>query len=194
MDEYLIENLKAQGAAITSWGVGTNLITSKNTPAFGGVYKLAATQDEQGDFVPRIKLSENSEKVTNPGNKTIYRIYEKESGKIKADLICLEDETFDCEKNLRIFDPLETWKYTNLIGGTYTMRRLPVQIFDKGQCVYESPSVMEIQKYCEQEKNTLWNEVKRFSNPSKVYVDLSDNLFEMKRNILRELSAEHHQY
>lgn len=194
LDEYLIENLKAQGAAITSWGVGTNLITSKNTPAFGGVYKLAAIQNEQGEFIPKIKLSENSEKVTNPGNKTIYRIYEKDSGKIKADLICLEGEAFDCEKNLRIFDPLETWKYTNLAGGTYTMRCLPVQVFDKGQCIYHSPSVMEIQKYCEQEKNTLWNEVKRFSNPSKVYVDLSDNLFEMKRNILRELAAEHHQF
>lgn len=193
LDEYLIENLKAQGAMITSWGVGTNLITSKNTPAFGGVYKLAAVQNEQGEFVPKIKLSENSEKVTNPGNKTIYRIYEKSSGKIKADLICLEDETFDCEKNLRIFDPLETWKYTNLAGGTYTMRRLPVQIFDKGQCIYESPSVMEIQKYCELEKATLWNETRRFANPSKVYVDLSDSLFEMKRNILREHSAEHHQ-
>lgn len=194
LDEYLIENLKAQGAAITSWGVGTNLITSKNTPAFGGVYKLAAIQNEQGEFVPKIKLSENTEKVTNPGNKTIYRIYEKESGKIKADLICLEGETFDCEKNLRIFDPLETWKYTTLAGGTYTMRRLPVQVFDKGRCIYQSPSVMEIQKYCSQEKDTLWNEVKRFSNPSKVYVDLSDNLFEMKRNILQELSAKHHQY
>ncbi len=193
LDEYLIENLKAQGAMITSWGVGTNLITSKNTPAFGGVYKLAAVQNEQGEFVPKIKLSENSEKVTNPGNKTIYRIYEKSSGKIKADLICLEGETFDCEKNLRIFDSLETWKYTNLAGGTYMMRRLPVQVFDKGQCVYESPGVMEIQKYCEQEKATLWNETKRFANPSKVYVDLSDSLFEMKRNILREHSAEHHQ-
>ncbi len=193
LDEYLIENLKAQGAMITSWGVGTNLITSKNTPAFGGVYKLAAVKNEQGEFVPKIKLSENSEKVTNPGNKTIYRIYEKSSGKIKADLICLEGETFDCEKNLRIFDSLETWKYTNLAGGTYTMRRLPVQVFDKGQCVYESPGVMEIQKYCEQEKATLWNETKRFANPSKVYVDLSDSLFEMKRNILREHSAEHHQ-
>ncbi len=188
LDEYLIENLKAQGAAITSWGVGTNLITSKNCPAFGGVYKLAAIKNQQGEFVPKIKLSENSEKVTNPGNKTIYRIYEKSSGKIKADLICLEGETFDCEKDLRIFDPIETWKSTSLKGGTYQMRRLPVQIFDQGRCVYQSPSVMEMQKYCEQEKNTLWNETKRFANPSKVYVDLSDKLFEMKRNILKDFS------
>ncbi|NBH14361.1 nicotinate phosphoribosyltransferase [Lachnospiraceae bacterium] len=188
LDEYLIENLKAQGAAITSWGVGTNLITSKNCPAFGGVYKLAAIQNQQGEFVPKIKLSENTEKVTNPGNKTIYRIYEKRSGKIKADLICLEGETFDCEKELRIFDPLETWKYTTLTGGSYEMRKLPAQIFDKGRCIYQSPSVMEIQRYCEQEKKTLWNETKRFVNPSKVYVDLSDKLFEMKRNILRNYS------
>ena len=188
LDEYLIENLKAQGAAITSWGVGTNLITSKNCPAFGGVYKLAAIKNQQGEFVPKIKLSENSEKVTNPGNKTVYRIYEKSSGKIKADLICLEGETFDCEKDLRIFDPIETWKSTSLKGGTYQMRRLPVQIFDQGRCVYQSPSVMEMQKYCEQEKNTLWNETKRFANPSKVYVDLSDKLFEMKRNILKDFS------
>ncbi len=192
LDEYLIENLKAQGAAITSWGVGTNLITSKNCPAFGGVYKLAAIQNSQGEFIPKIKLSENTEKVTNPGNKTIYRIYEKESGKIKADLICLEGETFDCKKDLRIFDPLETWKYTNLKGGSYTLRKLPVQVFDKGQRIYDSPNVMEIQKYCEQEKNTLWNETKRFANPHKVYVDLSDQLFEMKQKILCELSAESH--
>lgn len=192
LDEYLIENLKAQGAAITSWGVGTNLITSKNCPAFGGVYKLAAIQNADGEFEPKIKLSENTEKVTNPGNKTIYRIYEKNSGKIKADLICLEGETFDCDKDLRIFDPLETWKYTNLKGGSYTMRKLLVPIFEQGHCVYHSPSVMEIQKYCTQEKNTLWNETKRFANPHKVYVDLSDQLFEMKRNVLRELSAESH--
>ncbi len=188
LDEYLIENLKAQGAAITSWGVGTSLITSRNCPAFGGVYKLAAIQNRQGEFVPKIKLSENTEKVTNPGNKTIYRIYEKNSGKIRADLICLEGETFDCEKDLRIFDPLETWKYTSLKGGSYRMRRLPVQVFDKGRCIYQSPSVMEIQRYCEQEKRTLWNETKRFVNPSKVYVDLSDKLFEMKRDILRNYS------
>ena len=192
LDEYLIENLKAQGATITSWGVGTNLITSKNCPAFGGVYKLAAIQNADGEFEPKIKLSENTEKVTNPGNKTIYRIYEKNFGKIKADLICLEGETFDCNKDLRIFDPLETWKYTNLKGGSYTMRKLLVPIFEKGRCIYTSPSVMEIQTYCEQEKNTLWNETNRFANPHKVYVDLSDQLFEMKRNVLRELSAESH--
>lgn len=152
LDEYLIENLKAQGAKITSWGVGTNLITSKDCPAFGGVYKLAAIQDENGKFLPKIKLSENTEKVTNPGNKTIYRIYEKDTHKIKADLICLADETFDTAKNLRLFDSLETWKRTTLQGGTYTMRELLVKIFEKGNCIYQSPKVMDIQKYCEEEK------------------------------------------
>lgn len=189
LDEYLIETLKIQGAAITSWGVGTNLITSKDCPAFGGVYKLAAIQNETGEFIPKIKLSENSEKVTNPGNKIVYRIYEKASGKIKADLICLEGETFDESKNLKIFDPLETWKKTSLKGGTYTMRPLLVKIFDKGKCIYQSPKVMDIQKYCNEEKETLWNETKRFANPHEVYVDLSDKLFDMKKKILNEMSS-----
>ena len=109
LDEYLIDSLKAQGAAITSWGVGTNLITSKDWPAFGGVYKLAAIMDESGEFIPKIKLSENSEKVTNPGNKTIYRIYDKETGKIKADLICLVDEIFSESEALLLFDPQEVY-------------------------------------------------------------------------------------
>ena len=124
LDEFLIDSLKVQGAAITSWGVGTNLITSKDCPSFGGVYKLAAIQDKNGHFIPKIKLSENSEKVTNPGNKTIYRIYEKASGKIKADLICLVDEKFDENEPLLLFDPLEPWKKTKLQGGSYIMREI----------------------------------------------------------------------
>ncbi len=188
LDEYLIENLKSQGAKITSWGVGTNLITSKDCPAFGGVYKLAAIQEADGSFLPKIKLSENTEKVTNPGNKTVYRIYEKSSGKIRADYICLEGEIFDTDKDLLLFDPLETWKKTRLKGGTYTMRKLLMPIFQKGECVYQSPKVMDIQAYCNQEKETLWNETKRFANPHEVYVDLSDKLFDMKRKILNEYS------
>ena len=188
LDEYLIENLKSQGAKITSWGVGTNLITSKDCPAFGGVYKLAAIQAEDGSFLPKIKLSENSEKVTNPGNKTVYRIYGKASGKIRADYICLAGESFDTEKDLLLFDPLETWKRTSLKGGTYRMRELLVPVFQKGKCVYQSPRVMDIQKYCNEEKGTLWNETKRFANPHEVYVDLSNKLFDMKRQILNEYS------
>ena len=176
-------------ATITSWGVGTSLITSRDWPAFGGVYKLAAIQAEDGSFIPKIKLSENTEKVTNPGNKEIYRIYDKETGKIRADLICLADETFDPREDMVLFDPHETWKRTRIKGGTYTMRRLLEQIFDDGKCVYTSPSVMEIQAICAKEKQTLWDENMRFVNPAKVYVDLSDRLYDMKQKVFNELSS-----
>lgn len=188
LDETLIDSLKAQGAAIDSWGVGTNLITSKDQPAFGGVYKLAAIRNADGTFTPKIKLSENTAKVTNPGNKTIYRIYDKESGKINADLICLADEKFDENKDLRIFDPAETWKKTKYKAGTYEMRELLVQIFDEGTCVYDSPSVMEMREYCKKEQETLWNESRRLVNPHEVYVDLSDKLYVMKAELLENLS------
>ncbi len=190
LDEHLIYSLKNQGAAITSWGVGTNLITSKDCPAFGGVYKLAAIQNEAGEFVPKIKLSENTEKITNPGNKTIYRIYDKQTGKIRADLICLADETFDEEKDMIIFDPIETWKKTKIKGGTYSLRELLVPVFLKGECVYTSPSVMEIRDYCTKEKDTIWDETKRFYNPHQVYVDLSDKLFRIKAELLEQMSLE----
>ena len=188
LDEFLIDSLKAQGAAITSWGVGTNLITSKDCPSFGGVYKLAAIMKPNGDFIPKIKLSENTEKITNPGNKTIYRIYEKETGKIKADLICLVDEQFDESKSLLLFDPTEPWKKTKLAGGTYTMKEMLVPVFLKGECVYQSPTVMDIRAFCQQELNTLWDETRRFVNPHKVYVDLSARLYDMKINLLDQLS------
>ena len=188
LDEFLIDSLKAQGAAITSWGVGTNLITSRDCPSFGGVYKLAAIMDNNGEFIPKIKLSENSEKVTNPGNKTIYRIYEKDSGKIKADLICLVGERFDENKPLLLFDPLEPWKKTKLAAGTYIMKELLVPIFLKGKCVYDSPSVMEIREICQKELNTLWDETRRLVNPHKIYVDLSAKLYDMKINLLDKMS------
>ena len=189
LDEYLIHDLKMQGAAINSWGVGTHLITSKDCPAFGGVYKLAAIQNENGEFVPKIKLSENTEKITNPGNKTIFRIYEKDSGKIKADLICFEDEVIDSSKDLLLFDPLETWKKTKLKGGTYTVREMMKPVFVKGECVYQSPSVMEIASYCKQEKETLWDETKRLFNPHQVYVDLSEQLYQVKKELLDQMSV-----
>ena len=189
LDEYLIDSLKTQGAKINSWGVGTNLITSGDWPAFGGVYKLAAAKDkDDAEFTPKIKLSENSEKVTNPGNKTIYRIYDKETGKIRADLICLADETFDESKDMIILDPIETWKKTKIKGGTYTLRELLVPIFQKGACVYTSPSVMEIRDICTREKDTLWEESKRLVNPHEVYVDLSDKLYHIKSDLLEEMS------
>ncbi|MBQ8815753.1 MAG: nicotinate phosphoribosyltransferase [Lachnospiraceae bacterium] len=188
LDEYVIESLKAQGAAITSWGVGTNLITAKDNPAFGGVYKLAAIQDKDGNFIPKIKLSENSEKVTNPGNKKIYRIYDKESGKIKADLICMDDEVYTEDEPMKLFSPTEPWKKTKLEPGTYTLRELMVPVFKQGKCVYESPKVMDIRAYCLKEQDTLWEETKRFVNPHKVYVDLSQKLYDTKIALLDRMS------
>ena len=188
LDEYLIESLKAQGAKINSWGVGTNLITCQDNPAFGGVYKLAAIKDKNDqDFVPKIKLSENIEKVTNPGNKTIYRIYDKKTGKIRADLICLANETFDPEKDMIIFDPMATWKKTKIAGGSYTLRELLVPVFQKGECVYTSLTVMEIKDICKKELDTLWDETRRFVNPQEVYVDLSDKLFKIKSELLEQM-------
>ncbi len=188
LDEYLIQSLKFQGSMITSWGVGTNLITSKDNPAFGGVYKLAAIKAPDGSFLPKIKLSENTEKVTNPGNKTIYRIYDNDTGKIRADYICLAGETFDSEQDLLLFDPNEPWKKTLLAGGSYRMREMLVPVFKNGTCIYRSPSVMEIRAICSKEKDTIWDETKRFVNPAKIYVDLSDRLYEMKKNLLHEMS------
>lgn len=188
LDEYLINSLKSQGATITSWGVGTNMITSKDCPAFGGVYKLAGIQDpETGEFMPKIKLSENTAKVTNPGNKKILRIYDKESGKIRADLICLVEEKYSETQDLIIFDPIETWKKTKFKAGTYTLREMLVPVFLRGECVYTSPSVMEIRDYCTQEKDTLWEETKRFANPHEVYVDLSEKLFRIKNDLLEQM-------
>lgn len=185
LDEHLINSLKVQGATITSWGVGTNLITSKDCPSFGGVYKLAAIKDKNtGEFIPKIKLSENTEKVTNPGDKTIRRIYDKKTGKIIADLICLVDESFDENKSLLLFDPIETWKKTHLAPGTYTMRELLVPVFKDGQCVYNSPKVMDIRAYCMKELDTLWDESKRLVNPHEVHVDLSNKLWHMKNQLL----------
>lgn len=188
LDEYLLHDLKMQKATITSWGVGTNLITSKDCPSFGGVYKLAAIQNADGNFIPKIKLSENTEKITNPGNKTIYRIYDKETGKVKADLICFADEIYDTSEDLLLFDPIATWKKTRLAGGSYTMRELLVPVFRKGECIYHSPSVMEIAAYCRQEKDTLWDETKRLFYPHQVHVDLSRRLYDVKKSLLDQMS------
>jgi nicotinate phosphoribosyltransferase len=191
LDEYLIDSLKTQGAAIDSWGVGTNLITSKDCPAFGGVYKLAAIKRD-GHFIPKIKLSENQWKITNPGNKTVYRIYDKESGKIKADLIAMAEEEYSEENPLKLFDPLATWKKTYVKAGSYTLREIIKPIFLKGKCVYTSPSVMEIQAYCHQEQETLWDETRRLVNPHNVYVDLSNELFQVKNQLLDCINANSH--
>lgn len=188
LDENLIESLKAQGACITSWGVGTNLITSESQPSFGGVYKLAATYSDEGQWVPKIKLSENSEKITNPGNKQIYRIIEKDSGKVFADYIALEEETFSEKEDLVLFDPIDTWKKSTLKGGSYEMRPLLVPIFLGGKLVYNCPSVEEIKAYCKKEQESLWEECRRLTNPHAVHVDLSDKLYEMKKGLLAQYS------
>lgn len=185
LDEYLINSLKNQGAMINSWGVGTNLITSADCPAFGGVYKLAALKPAGTDtFIPKIKISENPAKITNPGNKTVYRIYDNQTGKIKADLICLVGETYDPNEDLMIFDPIYTWKKSWIKSGTYSIREILQPIFKKGQCIYESPSTMEIRAYCQEELNTLWDESRRLVNPKEVYVDLSQPLFDLRNELL----------
>ena len=190
LDEFLIASLKMQGAEITNWGGGTNLITSKDCPSFGGVYKLAAIMEDGENFTPKIKLSDNSEKITNPGNKKIYRIYEKENNKIKADLICLENETFTENEDMHLFDPHEPWKKTVLKAGTFTLKELLVKVFDKGQCVYHSDSVMKLRDFAISEMETLWEETKRFENPHQVYVDLSQKLYDIKISLLEKMSKE----
>ncbi|MBO4213848.1 MAG: nicotinate phosphoribosyltransferase [Lachnospiraceae bacterium] len=182
LDEHLIASLKRQGATITSWGVGTHLITAKDNPSFGGVYKLAAIEKD-GKFEPKIKLSENTEKVTNPGNKTIYRIYTKDQHKIEADVICFADEKINENEDLNLFSPTSPWKRTKYEAGTFTVREMLVPIFKNGECVYTSPSVMEIRDICTKEKDTLWPECRRFDNPHQTYVDLSKKLYDVKQDL-----------
>lgn len=188
LDEYLIDSLLSQGAAIDSWGVGTNLITAKDNPAFGGVYKLAAVQKEDGTWEPKIKVSENSEKITNPGNKKIYRIYDKATGKLQADLICFENEQYDENQNLVIFDPLEPWKKTKYKAGEYRLRELMIPLFLDGKRVYESEPTMETRRKCLAEQDTLWEEARRLVNPHQTYVDLSRPLYDCKMQLLDEIS------
>jgi nicotinate phosphoribosyltransferase len=188
LDENLINSLLMQGAKLDSFGVGTHLITAKDNPSFGGVYKLAAVRHEDGTFEPKIKLSENSEKITNPGNKKIYRVYEKDSGKIKADLICFEDETFTEDEPLLLFDPAEPWKKTTMQPGEFTLRELMIPIFVDGKCVYEFPKTMDLRKRCLKEQETLWEESRRLANPHQIYVDLSQKLYDTKIHLLDRMS------
>ncbi len=186
LDEYLITSLKIQGAKINLWGVGTNLITSQDCPAFGGVYKIAA-ETTNGIMEPRIKLSENPQKVTNPGIKKVFRLYDKETGKIKADLIAAEDETLDSSEDLTIFDPLAVWKRMTLRGGHYDVRELLVPVFVSGKCVYEERTCAQIRDYCKQEQNTLWDEHRRLINPHTLPVDLSQKLYDLKENMIKSI-------
>ena len=181
LDEELIWDLKAQGACIDTWGVGTKLITSNNLPALGGVYKLAA-EIVDGKLVPKIKISENPGKITNPGYKKVLRLYEE--GKMVADLICLDEETLDTSKPLTIFDPTETWKRMTL--SDYTARELLVPVFVDGKCVYEQPGLWDIQAYAKQEMSELWDEYKRLKNPHVYKVDLSQKLYDLKQRMLTQ--------
>ena len=181
LDEHLVVSLKNQGAKIDSFGVGERLITAKSNPVFGGVYKLVA-KEEGGEIVPKIKISENPEKITNPHFKKIYRIYDKETGKASADLLCVWDETVDESKPLEIFDPIQTWKKKEFTN--YYLRELLMPIFKNGECVYSSPRISDIREYCLREVDTLWDEVKRFENPHNYYVDLSEKLWNIKRELL----------
>jgi len=186
LDEELIWDLKAQGAAIDIWGVGTALITSKDCPAMNGVYKMSAEESE-GRLIPKIKISENSDKITNPGYKKVFRIYNNQRKAI-ADLITLEDEEIDTSKPLTIFDPVDTWKRMTLTN--YTVRELLVPIFKEGKQVYQTPSLTEIQKYAKEELDTLWDEYKRLKKPHKYKVDLSQKLYDLKEKLLKEYSFE----
>jgi len=184
LDEYLIAELKAQGAQITVWGVGTHLITSKENPAFGGVYKLAALSTDGQEWQPKIKLSEDPVKVTNPGVKKIYRLYDATTGKMKADLITLADETVDNRSDLTVFDPLATWKRMTLKAGEFTVRELLEPVFIKGNCVYPEYTVAQIQEYAKKERDTLWEEHKRLVRPHIMPVDLSQKLYDLKQGMI----------
>ncbi|MBP3582556.1 MAG: nicotinate phosphoribosyltransferase [Clostridia bacterium] len=181
LDENIIRDIILQGAKIDSFGVGERLITAKSNPVFGGVYKLVA-KEEGGAIIPKIKISENPEKITNPHFKKVYRIIDNETGVAIADLLTVYDEVIDESKPLELFDPVETWK--KKIVTNYTARELLVPIFKDGECVYKKPHITEIQSYCRDEVATLWEEVKRFENPHRYYVDLSRKLWDIKHSLL----------
>ena len=181
LDEYIIRDVIMEGACIDAFGVGERLITAKSQPVFGGVYKLVALETD-GVVVPKIKISENVEKITNPGFKNLFRLYDKDTGKARGDVITLAQETVPEQDEYEIFDPNAVWKRTTITN--YVVRDLHVQLFDKGECVYESPSVDEIREYCQQQLETLWGETLRFENPQTYYVDLSQRLWDMKNNLL----------
>lgn len=182
LDEYIIRDMIMQGAKVDSFGVGERIITSSSEPVFGGVYKLVGVQDESGSIIPKIKLSENVTKITTPCFKKLWRLFDKESNKALADVITLFDEFIDDSKPYEIFDPEHTWKRKNL--DNFKALPLLVKIFDKGRCCYKSPNISEIRKYCKDQVDTLWTEVKRFENPHNYYVDLSKNLWDIKDRLI----------
>lgn len=186
LDETIIQDMLLQGAQVDSFGVGERLITAASTPVFGGVYKLVAVE-EGGEIVPKIKLSENVTKITTPGFKTSWRLFDRDSGKAIADVVTQFDENIDDTKPYTIFDPEHTWKRKTV--QSFVARQLLVPVFEKGRCVYESPSVDEIKAYCTQQVGTLWDEVLRFENPHSYYVDLSEKVWKEKQRLLAEYHA-----
>ena len=185
LDEKLIASLKSQGAKIDLWGVGTKLITSSDLPALGGVYKLAALYPAEGGEINKIKLSDNSDKITNPAFKEVFRIYDKESGKAEADLICLKGEEIDEREPLTIFHPKDTWKRTTFTN--YMVRRLSRKVIEGGKPVAPSPSLAEVCAYAEREKQSFWDEYKRLDNPHIYKVDLSEKLYNVKNEMISEI-------
>lgn len=185
LDEYIIKDMLLQGAKIDSFGVGERIITAKSEPVFGGVYKLAAVEKD-GALEPRIKISENVSKITTPAYKQIYRLYERDNGKAIADVLTLFNEEIDDTKPYEIFDPEHTWKRKKVTD--FYARKLLVKIFDKGEYVYEAPALDEIKKYCDQQIDSLWDEVKRFENPHIYYVDLSEKLWNIKQELIAKYS------
>ena len=184
LDERLIQNLFLQGAQIDMFGVGERMITAKSEPVFGGVYKLTAVENENGEIIPKIKCSENVEKITIPHFKKVYRLYNRDNGKAIADYMTVYDETVDESQPLMLFDPYATWKTKNVCN--FEARELLVPVFLKGKRVYQSPSLKEIQSYCKQQVDTLWDEIKRFDNPQTYYVDLSQKLWDIQQELLRK--------
>ena len=184
LDERLIQNLFLQGAQIDMFGVGERMITAKSEPVFGGVYKLTAVENEQGEIIPKIKCSENVEKITIPHFKKVYRLYNKDNGKAIADYMTVHDEVVDENEPLMLFDPYATWKTKNVCN--FQPRELLVPVFLKGKKVYKSPALKDIQTYCKQQVNTLWDEIKRFDNPQTYYVDLSQKLWDIQQELLRK--------
>ena len=185
LDEIIIRDMLIQGAQVDSFGVGERLITAASTPVFGGVYKIVAVE-EDGVPVPRIKLSENVQKITTPCAKKVYRLFDNDSGKALADVITLIDEEIDGKSDYELFDPDYTWKRKTI--SNFTAKPLLVKIFDKGQCCYDSPDIKDIKKFCNEQVETLWDEVKRFENPHTYYVDLSQKLWDEKKRLLDEYS------
>ena len=182
LDEKLIRDLMMQGAQVDTFGVGERLITSSSSPVFGGVYKLVAVENASGDIEPKIKVSENTAKITNPHFKKLYRYYDRESGKALADELCVYDEVVDDSGEHTIFDPNATWKTKTLTD--FTAKELLVKVFENGECVYDCPTIEEIAQYCRDQLDLLWDEVKRFENPHDYYVDLSAKLYEIKNILL----------